>query len=180
MYQWRLLGSAILAKDEWVTVRQKSYQTGGQDKQDIYTVVERSDFVLMVAIDTSRQVLLVRQYRPGTDRSYWALPGGYLNSSETPVEAAKRELLEETGFAAGRVSYLTELHPLPAYVASAGHVILCGELTRMHKTPQDPEIECAEFVPMETAVQRILSGEINEMQAVAAILFVRELWRRAG
>ena len=65
-----------------------------------------------------KPVLLVRQYRHGTDRSYWALPGGYINERETPGEAAQRELLEETGYAARSVCPIAALHPVPACLHS--------------------------------------------------------------
>jgi ADP-ribose pyrophosphatase len=175
--RWRLIKSENVLSDEWTTVRRKTYRVEANSTDESYLVLERPDFALVAAIDDSDRILLVRQYRPGTDRSYWALPGGYLNFGETPLQAAKRELLEETGFSCGRASYVAQMDPMPAYLRSAAHIVLCEGLRKGSLDRLDPEVDTVEVVPLKEAVAKIVSGEINEMQAAAAILLVNE-WVR--
>jgi len=176
--QWKLVDTENLYTDSWSTVIRKTYQSEPGDADPAYIVVEKPEFALIAAIDQTRNLLLVRQYRHGADRSYWALPGGYIDAGESPTAAAQRELLEETGHIAGRTSYVGALHPIPAFLKTMAHIVLCEDLRRDPQAVIDTEIESSEAVPFDSVIQKVLSGEINEMQAVAAILLVHEFLRQ--
>lgn len=70
-----------------------------------------ADYVSVVATTAERQLLLVRQYRPVVERETVELPSGHVDPGETPEQAARRELLEETGFVAGTMEHLGTLVP---------------------------------------------------------------------
>jgi ADP-ribose pyrophosphatase len=175
---WKLVGTETVCTDPWGTVSRKTYQTGNGDPDQKHVTVEKPEFALIAALDESRNLLLVRQYRHGTDRSYWALPGGFVDKGETPVVAAQRELLEETGHVAGRSSYIGAFHPVPAFLKTVAHIVVCEDLRKDPLAKLDSEIECTEAIPFDTAIQRVLSGEIIEMQAACAILLVNEFLRQ--
>jgi ADP-ribose pyrophosphatase len=143
----------------------------GIEVDDFY-VIERSDFVLVVA-EQNDHVALVRQYRPATNRYYYSLPGGYLDSGESPEAAARRELLEETGLSGEGFRTIGELHPLPGYIKSFAFVVMCRALTQTATVEDRSEIESARLAPWSVALQMIRTGEINEMQAVSALLLAR-------
>jgi ADP-ribose pyrophosphatase YjhB (NUDIX family) len=140
--------------------------------------VERADFVLVVAEDGS-EILLVHQYRPATGRFYWALPAGFLRRDEGPEHGAQRELREETGWDGTGWRLLAELHPLPGYVKSRAFVVSCAVTKEHDRDLDDEEIGAIRRVSWEEAVRMILDGEIDEMQAVAAIMLAREALRRS-
>jgi ADP-ribose pyrophosphatase len=172
--RWRLVRADILAQDDWVTVERKTFEVQGSTELSSFLSIRRPDFVLIVAFDNEMRVAVVRQFRPGTEQWYWALPAGYVNVGEEPVAAALRELAEETGFRALSAEVVGELHPLPGYVRSTATVVLCSNLEATGET-LDQEIDQVEWLSFRTAVDRVVSGDINEMQAVAALLIVREI-----
>lgn len=174
MSKWTLVGSTPVFQNQWLQVKKKSYRHEGQLEPHEYFVVERSPFVVVVALDGS-DLLMVRHYRHGTDQTYLELPAGYRDAGESAVDAARRELLEETGFEAGSATLLGELHPLPGYVRSSASVVLCGNLRHVGSALDTNEIEEVVRVHGAIAITMVKNGEINEMQAVSAILLANAI-----
>lgn len=128
--------------------------------------------VLIVAC-MDRKVLLVRQYRPGTDKYYWSLPAGYIEDNETANMAAERELKEETGCCGENFVLAGELDPLPGYVRSKACIVMCD--ARGGECKRDNEVDDIRGVGWTKALKMIQLGEVNEMQAVAAMLLMNQL-----
>jgi 8-oxo-dGTP pyrophosphatase MutT (NUDIX family) len=169
---WRLREKTVALDTRWLRVYRNEYSLpNGTDIDDFY-VVERDDFVLIVA-ERDDCVVLVRQYRPATDRYYFSLPAGYLRKDEPPEVAARRELLEEAGLEGEAFTMIGELHPLPGYIKSFAYVVSCRALKGAVIVHDNGEIESAKLVPWSTALEMIRAGQINEMQAVSALLFAR-------
>lgn len=175
---WTRLASEVALRTPWLTVSKLRYQVGAEATPREYVVVERNDFVLIVATEED-QLLLVRQYRPGTERFYLALPAGYIDASESPLDAAARELSEETGRGCLNARVIASLDPLPGYVRSRGHVVVCDAVPQRATRRADDLEEPVEIVALawSEAVTRVLNGEIDEMQAACAILLASH-WRR--
>src|SRR5689334_11821418 len=109
---WQLRNRTIALQTPWLRVFRDEYTLPDGTQVDDFYVIERSDFVLVVA-ERNDHVALVRQYRPATNRYYYSLPAGYLTVGESPEAAAKRELLEETGLNGEGFRTIGELHALP-------------------------------------------------------------------
>jgi ADP-ribose pyrophosphatase len=176
-HSWELVGTEIVCQDPWGTVYRKRYRMGNGLADQHHVTIEKPEFALMVALDDAQNLLLVRQYRHGTDQNYWALPGGFIDRGEDPLAAAKRELLEETGYSAGRTTLLGSLHPVPAFLNTVGHIVLCEQLQKVPGAVLDDEIEGVDSLPLSHAIDKIFAGEIKEMQAVASILMANEFLR---
>jgi len=169
MSKWKLVNSAAVFQSPWLEVKKKAYLQEGLSGEQDYYVVERLPFVVVVALHQT-DLLMVRHFRHGTDETYLELPAGYRDGGESAIAAAQRELLEETGYEAGTSTLLGELHPLPGYIRSSASVVLCRDLRDTGTVIDANEIEQVLRVPATQVIQMILRGEINEMQAVSAIL----------
>lgn len=169
---WQLRNRTVALETPWLRVFRDEYTLPNGAQIDDFYVVERDDFVLVVA-ERDEHVVLVRQYRPATNRYYYSLPAGYLCRDELPEVAARRELLEEAGLEAEAFAVIGELHPLPGYIKSFAYVVSCRASTGDVAVHDEAEIETARLVRWSTVLGMIRAGEINEMQAVSALLLAR-------
>lgn len=119
------------------------------------SIVRHLGSAVMMAVDTQKRILLVRQYRLPARQNLWELPAGRLDPGENPLQAAKRELVEETGYRARRWKKLISFYPSPGYVSEKMTIFLATDLTAGDAQPMDDErIECRWFRAGE--VQRMI------------------------
>jgi 8-oxo-dGDP phosphatase len=141
-------------------------------------VIEHPGAVGVVALDDDGNVLLVNQYRHPVRARLDELPAGLLDGGEdeSPLEAAKRELAEETGMAARKWDVLVDLHTSPGVSTEAIRIYLARDLYRSPLADFEPEHEEATMTvsrePLPDAVRRALNGRITNAAAVAGILAV--------
>jgi len=98
--------------------------------------LEQLDYVTVLAVTPHREILLVRQYRPAVERYTLELPGGHVEPGEEPEYAARRELLEETGFQAERLELLGTLVPDSGRLSNRLWCFFAGELKQVSSTPE--------------------------------------------
>ena len=122
---WATLGSHYVVNDRWLRLRADSCRTADGVAVQPYYVHEYPDWVHVVAFDASMRVLVNRQYRQGFGGICNELPcGGVDPMDASPLEAARRELLEETGHTADRLEHLVSYSPNPATHANRAHCFL--------------------------------------------------------
>ena len=123
-------------------------------------IVHHVGSAVMMAVDDRKRILLVRQYRMPARKSLWELPAGKLDPGESALTAAKRELVEETGYRAKKWKKLVMFYPSPGYVGETMTIFLATGLTAGAATPMDDErIETRWFTGKEIE-QGIRSGKI--------------------
>ena len=137
-------------------------------------VVRHIGSAVMMAVDARRRILLVRQYRLPADAYLWELPAGRLDPGETPLQAAKRELKEETGYRARSWKKLVSFWPSPGYVQERMTLFVATGLTQGAATPmEDERIETRWFTPRE--VERMIrAGKLQDAKTMLGFL----LWRQ--
>ena len=123
-------------------------------------IVHHLGSAVMMAVDDRKRILLVRQYRLPAQNYLWELPAGRLDKGEAPLQAAKRELAEETGYRAKKWRKLVTFFPSPGYVAEKMTIFLATELSAGKAAPmEDERIETRWFTGAE--IERgIRSGKI--------------------
>jgi len=122
-------------------------------------------------------IVLVRQYRHPVRRVTWELPAGKLHRGEAVMSCLRRELREETGYAAGRIRKLIAFWPTPAFSNELIHVFVADRLKpgRMH--PDRDEFLSSTRVPFEEALRWVFTGKIRDSKTVIALLACAALRR---
>jgi ADP-ribose pyrophosphatase len=140
------------------------------------SIVQHAGSAVMMAVDARGRILLVRQYRLPARAMMWELPAGRLDPGEKPLQAAKRELVEETGYRARRWKKLLTLYPSPGYVAEKMTVFVATELTKGNAQPmEDERIRCRWFTPRELE-RMIRTGRLIDAKTIASVL----AWQTLG
>ena len=130
------------------------------------SVVRHAGSAVMMAVDKKKRILLVRQYRLPAGKYLWELPAGRLDPGEKPLQAAKRELAEETGYKARTWKKLASFFVSPGYVQERMTIFLATDLTAGEPTPMDDErIESRWFKKKELA-RMIRKGEIEDAKTI--------------
>jgi len=140
------------------------------------SIVRHGGSAVMMAVDDCDRVLLVRQFRLPAGGYLWELPAGRLDPGEQPLEAARRELVEETGYRAAKWKELVSYWPSPGFVSEKMTIFLARGLTAGQATPMDDErIETRWFGKDELAGM-IARGEVQDGKTLVGFL----LWQQYG
>jgi ADP-ribose pyrophosphatase len=141
--------------------------SGKKTKREI---VEHGGCTAIVAIDSRKNVLLVRQYRKPVERMLLEIPAGGIEPGEEPLEGARRELEEETGFSAERWERLSLFYTSPGFCTELMHLYLATELQPAKRAADDDEHIEVVRVPLKKSLELIASVEICDAKSIAGLL----------
>jgi ADP-ribose pyrophosphatase len=137
-------------------------------------VVMHPGAVVMLAIDPEGRILWVRQHRWAVKRELLELPAGTLEHDEAPEACARRELAEETGFAADTWRALGDFYSAPGFCDEYLHAFLATDLRPEHADGDDDEDITVEALTLEESLARVDAGEIVDAKSLATlILYLR-------
>jgi len=152
--------------------------TSGEE-HDFYCI-ESAEWVNVVPVTTDGQVVMVRQFRHGSQTLTLEIPGGMIDAGETPAEAALRELLEETGYTAERAIPAGAVNPNPALFGNRVHTFVAPGVEKVAEIRNEGAEETwVELVPVSEIPRLVRAGEIDHALVLAG-LYQWELLRRAG
>ena len=138
-------------------------------------VVRHSGSVVILAVDerdSQPYVLLERQYRHAAQDYLWELPAGRIDKGEKPLAAAKRELLEETGYTAARWKRILRFYASPGFVAETMNVYLARGLRPGTAQPEPDELIQQRLVSLKDAVRWVMSGTIRDAKTISGVLWL--------
>ncbi len=137
-------------------------------KHDFY-LINSGDWVNVIPLTPEQKVVLVKQYRFGTKDFSLEIPGGMIDPGDTPAQAARRELLEETGYAGDEPILLGMVHPNPAIHTNRCFTYLIKNAT-YRQLPQQDSTEDIEVqtVPLSAIPHLIATGQITHALVIAA------------
>ena len=164
--EWKVLESEYLVRRPWLTARRDRLELPDGRIIPEYYVLEYPDWVNVIAFTKDGQFVMERQYRHAARKISLELPCGVMEEGETPLEAAQRELLEETGFGGGQWKKLMELSPNPSAMSNTTHCFLAIGVEKIAEQHLDETEELSVLFMTKEEVKRML----NENQICQALM----------
>ena len=166
---WPLVRSTPDKSYRVFSVRTDTARSPRTGKEHDFYVIESVDWVNVISLTPDNQVVMVRQYRHGTRQISLEVPGGLVNPRDTPMDTARKELLEETGYQAEEITLIGTAHPQPAVLNNRQLTFLATNVRKMAALNLDEgeDIEVV-LVPLSEIPRLIRQGEITNAMVILA------------
>ncbi|YAF94517.1 MAG: NUDIX hydrolase [Nodularia sp. CChRGM 3473] len=169
--KWHILKSKMVLNHRWCQVRQDKIELPNGQIIDDFFVVIRPEIALILPITNNQEIVFVRQYRHGVGEILLELPAGSFDAAKEDAEtAAVRELQEETGYVAQKVTKLATLYDNPVKDTNQIHLFLAENVRNsgVRKLDITEDIEIV-LIPVESVFEQITQGEIAVTGSIAAL-----------
>ena len=172
--EWKCLKSEYILKGSWLKVRKDTVQLPNGTIIPDYYVTEKKSVSLVVAMDSKNRVILVTEYKYPPNAVHIGIPGGtFDNENDDPLDVAKRELLEETGYVSDCWESLGAVDEYTIRDTHKVHLFAAKNVYKIAKQNLDTTEEINfEFVPLDKAVTMCMSNEITLGTAMVALFKV--------
>lgn len=166
---WKTLSTKSIYRNKWLSLREDIAELP-DGRTTIYGVVTCGHCVGVLPFLDPETVLFIRQYRYVAQQVTWEMPTGGVHPGESVGEAAQRELAEEIGYRAGRLTPVSTYHTSKSVMDETAHLFLGEEIVKRDLPCDKTEfIEVRPF-PFEEALRMVLSGEILDSMTIIAVL----------
>lgn len=173
---WKTVSTKPIYQNRWLSLREDLVELPN-GRTTIYGVVVCGECVGVLPFLAPDTVLLVRQYRYVARQPTWEMPTGGVHFGESIEQAAQRELGEEIGYRAGRLTHVSTYHTSKSVLDETAHLFLGEEMEKLALPPDETEfIEIRPF-PFREVLGMVLSGEIVDSMTIIAVLYAA---RRRG
>ena len=153
----------------WMAIIEREVEFAPGAERELYHAVVQQDYIAIVAALPDSRIPIVRQYRPALESFTWELPAGLVDPDEDAAACCRRELMEETGFAARAVHALGSYAPCTARLSNRVHSFYVEIDPSVEGKPAEPGIELKLVRPAQLAEQ-ILAGEFVLQLHIGAVL----------
>lgn len=172
---WNVGAKKLLYSTPILSVHQQT-NTAPDGSQGNYIVVDAPDWAIVIPVlENPRRLVMVRQWRHGSHSLSTEFPGGVIDHGESPAQAAERELLEETGYKAGKLTHLGSMSPNPAMFSNKVHCFVAENLIATGVQNLDRG-EFVEYFTLEEEEVHKMMGTQEFSHALMAAAF--ELYRK--
>jgi ADP-ribose pyrophosphatase len=174
---WTTTTKKVVAENPFLKLEEHRREEEGTGRHGYFFIVHAPDWVNIVALTEDNQVVLIEQFRQGSDRIELEIPSGIIDEDEDPADAAIRELLEETGYEGtdkSEFKKLGEVIPNPAFIRNMCYTYLLTNVRLTGKTSFDEHENIrVRLVPRDEIERLIMSGEIQHSLIITAFYWLR-------
>ncbi len=172
---WKTLNSELVYESPWIAVnKHKVLNPAGNDAT--YSVVNFKNLAIgILPLDENNNTWLVGQYRYPTNEYSWEIPEGGGKFTDEPIDSAKRELKEETGIIAEKLTEIMRLHLSNSATDELAIVFIAQKLSFFEAEPEESEVLQVKKLHIDEAFNMVLKGEIKDGISVAAIFKTKYL-----
>lgn len=177
--QWKILSKEYISREPWFTVRKECVELPNGNRIPNIYVHEFPDWINVIALTKDGKMILVQQYRAGLDRVFFEIPAGVSEKTDkTMLDAAKRELLEETGYGNGKWTEFDTLSANPAMYSNRTHTFLAEGVEKIAGLDLDQgEALTVHLLDPAEVLDMLKNGEI--MQALMSSVLWKYFYFRA-
>ncbi len=175
MKQWNVLKKELVKDFNFFKVFREKYINPRNLKEVYFYHLELLDWTVIVPVIDGDKLLMIKQFRPGAKKFFLEFPGGLIHKNEKPESAAKRELLEETGYSCNDLKLLNVSYPLPAFQTSKCYIFCAEKLKKENERLNLDDGEDIEpvIIDFERAKKLLFENKIdNSIMAFALSLYI--------
>ena len=173
---WKVLNRKIVFQDTWVQLEASSCELPDGRIIEPFYIHRDPNFAVVVAVTKDQHLVLVRQYRHGAEKVLVELPAGAIEKEEDPQAAAARELLDETGYRAGKLEFLMKTAPNAANSTAYAYCYLATDTEWAAKQHLDEMEDVAvEFMDLKDVRRALRDGVFEQAVHVAALYAALEI-----
>jgi ADP-ribose pyrophosphatase len=166
---WRTLSSRSVYRNPWISVREDVAEMP-DGRRTIYGVVECPGAVGVLPFLDAETVVLVGQYRYVAGDFFWEMPTGAVKPGESETDAVQRELREEAGYEARRLTRLCAFHTGKSILRETASIYLADDLTAVEEAPDATEFIEVRAFPFRDVLRMVETSEITDAMTVVAVL----------
>jgi ADP-ribose pyrophosphatase len=174
MSQWKIISQKNILKTELFDVKEIKLEDD-KGKRKIHHEAERTPIVSVFPLTNKYEIYLISQYRSILKKTVLEAVAGYIEKKETTIAAARRELKEETGIEAQQLEEIARIQMSGSVFKSAVNLFLAKDLEIGDNNLDDTEEISVVKMPLSTAVEKVMLGEINHAASVIGILMLDKL-----
>lgn len=171
MIKWKTLSTETVFDCPIFRIRSHRRRSPRNHKENAFFTMATFDWIQVIPVTAAGELVMVRQYRHGTDDFTVELPAGVISDAdETPREAARRELVEETGYVADRWEPFGTVHPNPAIQENSCHLFIAHGVSKAHEQALDDFEDIAvEVMPLDRVKRLIRDNTLTHAIALSAL-----------
>jgi ADP-ribose pyrophosphatase len=171
---WKTLSTTPIYSNRWISLREDLVELP-DGRTTIYGVVTCGQCVGILPFVDPNTVLLIRQYRYVARRATWEMPTGGVHAGESIETAVQRELAEEIGYRAARLTHVSTYHTSKSVMDETAHLFIGEDLVQATLPPDETEFIDVRPFPFTEALRMVLSGDIVDSMTIIAVLHAARL-----